>query len=149
MTGLTATPPPVPLAVANAAAGQARRTRAEALLSVATEMLTTTDVIKEAATDPTGALLQIRLHQLLQAQDGWGQGRALRVIHRTLAVLGEPVSERAEILAIKLSWLLDSRTGGNRLAAYCDVLMEHKQEAPPWPGFPHLAAPVKLQGERA
>lgn len=144
----TSTPPQVSLAVANQAARHARRTRAEALLSVATGMLTVTDVIKESATDPTGALLKIRLHQLLQAQDGWGQGRALRVIHRTLDVLGEPVSDRAEMLSKTLSWLLDSRTGGNRLAAFCDVLMERKQDVPPWPGFPHLAAPTKLQGER-
>lgn len=137
-------PPPTSLEVANLARGQAARMRAEALLGVADGLTTIWDVIGEAAADAHRAVLKIRLRQLLLAQEGWGEGRADSVIRKTLATTGEgeSMSERRDVQKMNLSWLLDSRTGGNRLAALADAVKCSEPLEPPWPGFPYSLPPV-------
>ncbi|MGC0252644.1 hypothetical protein [Pseudactinotalea sp. Z1748] len=133
-------PPQVDLGRANLAKGEAERMRAEHLLGVAEGFLTIWDVIAEAARDTYRALLKIRLRQLLLSQPGWRPARADAVVTKTMATTGA-TSTRDEMLKLRLSWLLDSRTGGNRLAALADAILCLEDPGPPWPGFPYSPAP--------
>ena len=134
-------PPRVDLGRANLAKGEAERMRAEHLLGVAEGFLTIWDVVDAAASDAHRALLKIRLRQLLMAQPGWSQARAEGVITKTLATTGQ-MSVRDEMLKLRLAWLLDSRTGGSRLAALADAVHCLEETGPPWPGFSRSPAPA-------
>lgn len=135
-------PPRQELGALNTALQRAQRTRAETLLAVATGMLTTWDVIDQAARDPLPDLRQLRLSQLLMAAPGWGSERALRILARTIVITGARVPTRPTLKNLRLSWLLDTRTGGNRMAAFCDAMMTRPaRHRPPWPGFPFAPMP--------
>lgn len=130
------------MAVAASALSAARRERASLLVSVASGMLDVKDAIEMAAADERRYLLKIRLRQLLLAQEGWGPTQAERVIYRTAEIVGTDMSDRREMLGLRLSWLLDPRTGGDRFAAFHDALLsERDRHTPPWPGFPYSPRP--------
>lgn len=136
-------PPPVPVTRAAGSARRANQARASALLGVSEGVLQVQDVLTQAAEDPSGALLRIRLRQLLMAQPDWGPSRSEQIIRRTLSVLGETDVERARIVEIRLAWLLDNRAGGMRLAAFCEAIRPRsKSPAEPWEGFPYAPQPA-------
>lgn len=135
--------PKVPLEIANLARGEAVRMRAAALLGIAEGFLTIWDVIGDAAADEHRTLLKIRVRQLLLAQDGWGPFLTRTVMEKMFATLDVPVPDHDQLIALNVAWLLDSRTGGNRLAALADVIACREETGPPWPGFPYSPMPAE------
>lgn len=112
----------------------ANRYRAEWLLSVASGMLTVTELIDHAGTEPGRALRTIRLLELLRTQDGWGMSRAkaaMRALRQTRVVPGDLPDRK-----VTIGWLLDHRTKGQRYRALNDVTSTVRAAAP-WPLFPY------------
>ena len=115
-------------------AAESERTRW--LATVNDGLVTVTDVIEEACTPDGRPLLALTLRKLLAHQPGWGDGRAMRTINRMCGLLAiSPQNQRR----LTIAWLVDSRTGGHRIQAWCDVLTE--KSGPPWSGFPYSPEP--------
>ena len=122
------TPPPTPLARANAARAQARRLRAEWLQAVTTGVVTCDDLIAHAATEQGRALRKISLRQLILSVDGAGNTTLHNRMQAMISLLG-PIPDNANI-----GWLIDSRSGGRRLLAWLDT---QTPRLTPTDGFPY------------
>lgn len=96
---------------------QASRARAEMLLRINQNELTPTKAVIEACKPGNKALLRIRLRQLLIAIDGVGEKSAFRILSRVAAVA--QCDEDPSKLTVQ--WLVDSRAGGRRWAAWLDA----------------------------
>lgn len=132
----TPPPPPVPLARATVALGAARRQRAEWLIGLDAGLVTPTDVVVHAATEPGRALRRLTLRQVLTSRPGWGPARAGEVLTRLRRLTGTPDDGPA----LTVGWLVDSRSSGHRFHAWFDV-MGIDRDQPPWPGFPFTDPP--------
>ncbi len=124
------TPPAVPLAVANISRSQANNLRAEWLIGLATDLLTVLDLLAHATTPDGRPLRRISLLQLLTAQVGCGQVRAMATLHQLRALLrcSTPYT------AMTIGWLLDNRTSGRRLLAFATAMQGGANC--PWAGWP-------------
>lgn len=116
----------------------AARHRGEWLTLIADGVSTIDQLFTEAAAPDGRPLLKLSLRQVLLAQPGWGRNRTRAVLEKILSVAGGRVGhvQSANVGHVQptVSWLLDSRSGGRRVAALLDAL-EPKKGAP-WPGFP-------------
>ena len=111
-----------------------RRAEAERTSWLSSEeagLVSPADIIGAACAPGGEPLLRMTLLKLLSHQPGWGEARALRAIHRMCRQLGAPTQTPRRLT---IAWLVDSRTGGHRLQAFCDALTD---PALPWPGFPY------------
>jgi hypothetical protein len=136
--------PYTPISTARRAGDAARRHRAEHLLAVADGSLTPLEVIERAAAYGHRALRRITLRRLLTAQPGVGEATADRMLTRMLTCLrgGAPTrTDRDSMVKLTIAWLLDTRTGGRRWAAFTDALRRTRQVNAPWPGFPYAPPP--------
>lgn len=124
------------LDVANEARAKARFVRAARLYSLANGSTTVVETIAAATDDAGRPLLRLTLRQLLLAQKGWGEQRTAHVIGRTLSVIGAPETPTRKLT---VAWLIDPRSGGRRIMAFCDALSA--KDGPPWPGFPFAPHP--------
>lgn len=136
--------PPVgaPIQVLHSAREAANRYRAQWLLSVAQGMLSPLELIENAAAEPGRPLRAIRLLELLRTQDGWGMARARGVLCSLRRILNVPdtIPDRD----LKIAWLLDNRTAGQRVDAWIDVAGAAAAggRRTPWPRFPYAPPPA-------
>ncbi|MGO1851816.1 MAG: hypothetical protein ACTH0V_00220 [Microbacteriaceae bacterium] len=124
------------LTEANAAAAHAREVRARALVDIDQGALTIEKLLDRART-PDGAVYQrVTLTQLLRAA-GHSEGSVRRVLEHTLRTLGDnPGTPRR---SLTVSWLLDGRSRGRRIAALQDALAPRDK---PWAGYPWAPDPA-------
>lgn len=109
-------------------AAEARRLRSIALIDIAQERKTISDVLKDAVGEQRHPYRAIALAQLLMAQPRFGVARAEQLLDRLAAILGQDRPDRDETVA----WLLDDRTARRRLLAWMELRRAKRTER----GFP-------------
>lgn len=95
----------------------ASRKRAALLLRVHQLELTPTEAIEVACLEGNEALLRIRLRQLLMSIPKKGE----KVASRMLTKMHKTLGSNEEVHDHAISWLVDSRAGGRRWAAWLDA----------------------------
>lgn len=132
--------PYTPVSTARRAGLEARRFRAEHLLAVSDGQMTPTQLVERAADYDARALRRIRLTRLLTAQPGCGTAGADAILASLWHCLhGSPAApeDRQEMRSWTVAWLLDTRSGGRRWAAWVDALTRTRVIEAPWPAFPY------------
>lgn len=121
---------------ANFAAKKARQIRAKWLTAIHLDVCTISDLISYACENKDAKpLLRITLVRLLSDQKNWNKTKAIHALEQIITLLDNPPMPENDILRIDVQWLLDSRSGGRRIKAFCDVTQRHEKEIP-WTNFP-------------
>lgn len=122
---------------------EASLARSRALLSVSRGEATLQETIQRAARPGEGALLRIRLAQLLMSLPDMGRRRSHQLLHRMLHVLEDDPGQ--QVASLTISWLLNPHSGGRRWEAWVDVVMS-ETDKPVWAGFPWSPSPYLGRG---
>lgn len=95
------------------------------------------DLVEAAcAIDDSGRPLHnLRIHLVLAAQPHCSAHKARTILRKIVALVGVPAD--TDIDALRVAWLIDSRTRGRRIAAYLDVTIPLQVPQ----GFPWSRAP--------
>lgn len=123
-----------PLEAANEARERAALARARMLVKLGEGTATVLELLDRARHPDGGVYQRITLTQLLRAC-GYSHAATVRVLNHTVRVAGSYPTPRR---SLTLSWLLDGRSGGRRIAAFQDALAPRER---PWTGYPWAPDP--------
>jgi hypothetical protein len=132
--------PDAPQSRGTLAAREARHVKQRWFADIIAGDKTFYDMIEAAcATDSSGRPLhKLKIHLVLAAEPDCSAHRARAIVRKIVALLDMPPD--TDIEALKIAWLIDSRSGGRRIAAYLDVTTPLRMpEGFPWSRVP---APV-------
>lgn len=124
----------------------ARRIRAEWLLKLQQGETDLPGLLRQACEPGFHALLRLPLTRVIAEQPGYSTAKAVRILGRVQELLGADPLTRPEAVRLKVQWLVDGRSGGRRLMAFCDAT--RTKEGRPWPGFPYSPGPERSQAYR-
>lgn len=110
---------------------KANRVRAEWLMLMSEGIIGPEDILAECESPDSKALLKLSLRQILLSRAGWGRKRVGAVLGHILSVTGAKIYPKHATVG----WLLDSRVGGRRFAAWLDAFQT--KSGPSWQGFPY------------
>lgn len=128
------TPPDNPISMVHEAQAAARAARAKALAELAAGNTTIGAIIAEAEAGGTDhPFWSLTLYQLMVNQPEWSPSRAGRFVRRLRTVTGYP--EKKSNWHVNVGWLIDKRSEGTRMAAFCELLTLSTRTAPTprWP----------------
>ena len=134
------TPPNNALSSLHRASIAAARMRSEWMMSIHDGVLTSMDLISEAAAPHGRPLRRIRLLQLLAAAPQGGLSKAGKSLNLLRLRLGDTTTAQK---TMTVGWLIDARSTGVRFKAWLDAI-ESSRTQPPWPGYPFTLRPTIL-----
>ncbi len=124
----------------------ARRIRAEWLLKLQQGETDLPGLLRQACQPGFHALLRLPLTRVIAEQPGYSTAKAVRILGRVQELLGAEPLTRPEAVRLKVQWLVDGRSGGRRLMAFCDAT--RTKEGRPWPGVSLQPGPGTIAGIR-
>lgn len=119
------------------AASEARRLKQRWFTDITAGDRTCYDLIEAAcAADGSGrALHKSKILRVLAAQPGCSTREARAILRKVVSLLDKPTD--TDLDALTIAWLIDSRAGGRRIAAYLDVTTALQvPEGFPWSRVP-------------
>lgn len=131
---------------------RANASRGELLQLIAEEVLSPWEALTAVATSGDGALMRLRLEQLVTAQPGIGQTRARKVVEQVMHILDTTEAHIGPGRAT-LAYILDEQAQGKRLLAVLDAFISHGliedcDDLTVWRGFPFRPCPLDPQEGR-